>query len=53
MCLMLVRIDRIVGAPPLAPGTPGDAAGRGRVDPWGAVVAPRPRGRRLTAARDR
>ena len=48
--LRLVRVDRIVGAPPLPPGTPGRGR-QPRVDPWAAVVAARPRDAPHGAAR--
>ena len=49
---MLARVDRIVGAPPLPPGTPGSDVTNLRVDLWAAVVAACSRGMRLTAPPD-
>lgn len=49
MGLRLVRVDAIVGAPPLPAGMPSREDDAERIDPWAAVLAPRSRTAYLTA----
>jgi hypothetical protein len=48
----LIRVDRIVGAPPQPIGMPGAEDRSERVDLWAAVIAEGLRATRLTAPRD-